>query len=251
MTLREWQTALGTLVVAGASGARPSSCQFEALTGLRLTAAEHAWLAQVVDTPGFVITCDVQRWWRETRLQWTARLTLAAVGPDTGEQLLKAYIETVPCASLFFLPEAMGFLDFLTHTVPMRPHLETVVQFERALLLAAAAAPLPLSTTQDVTEFLPSRQLHCHPAAALVTFAAPPETLLGALIQGTPLPVPSREIFPILVAPGLPHLWRPATADEARVFARCQPSARVDDLLACVHGDAQPLQHLCSVGALS
>ena len=111
MPLSDLQIALGMMVTTQAATHR--SADAPNFNNLRLTAAERGWLAQLPDTSGFNVTCYIQRWWRETKLSWTTRLTLAALGPERADAALKDYLEAGPCTSLFFTPEALGFLDFV------------------------------------------------------------------------------------------------------------------------------------------
>jgi hypothetical protein len=186
MALVDLQSALGSLVVARASALD---------RGLNLTAEEQAWLQQLTGSAGLEVTCFIQRWWRETRLHLAARLTLAVLGPERGAELLAAYVDRVPVSSLFFIPEAVGFLDFVLGQALEIPHLEAVARFERAVLLAAEAVSLPPA---------PSK-------AVVVEFAAPPHQVLWTLVRGDPLPSPGEQVFGVLVAPWLPGLWRLAT----------------------------------------
>ena len=219
---------------------------------LSLTAAERDWLDQLQDTPGFNVTCYIQRWWRETKLNWTTRLTLAALGPEQADAALKAYLETTPCPSLFFTPEALGFLDFVSGTGKWAesPHLVEIARFERALLIAKEAAQQSAGRQSGDNELPSCARLSPHPAAALLEFAAPAAELLGALVGGRPLPPATAKRFPILIAPGLAYLWRPASADEARLFTRCQNAVSIEDLRALVPDPATTLRRLLSAGAL-
>ncbi len=212
---------------------RRSDTDASMFAGLRLTGSETDWLTKLPDTPGFNITCFIQRWWRETKLSWMARLTLAALGPAEAGAAIKRYLEATPCPSLFFTPEALGFLDFVAR-VAERPHVAEIARFERALLIAREAARQsagrqPVCDELPFCAELPSGRLTLHPAAALLEFDAPPEELLGALVEGRALPPASDRRFPVLISPGLPHLWRPATADEARMFIYCQTAPAIDE----------------------
>jgi|GEM_PF-744311 len=250
MSLADLQTALGTMVVTRGSAARLEPGLLDSFGGLNLTAEERAWLNQVAHSPGFEVTCKIQRWWRELRLRQTLPLTLALLEPEKCAELLNAYLDTHPSLSLFYIPEALGFLDFVTQTAPAVAHLGAIAKFERAMLLATEDAAAPSSQTSEAAELLPAQRITRHPAASIVGFSAPPAALLGALLFDQPLPAPQEQIFPVLVAPGLPRLWRPATPDEALLFACCQPSATVELLLATVDGNARLLETLLSAGAL-
>jgi hypothetical protein len=250
MALRELQTALGTIIATHAADLSRHAAQRAWLGTLDLTEAECTWLKQLLNTPGMRLTCTIQRWWRQMRLQQTVRLTLAALPPAQRLQVVQTYIATVPCTSLFFIPEARQFLDFVLHTVAGVPHLDAIARFERALLCAREAEDMSGHTPPDVTALLPSRLLHHHQAAALISFSAPPEQLLHALLQGLPVPAPDSRAYAVLVTPRLPHYWRPVTPDEAQLFRACQAPTTVERLCTAVEHPSQPLQALIDAGAL-
>ena len=50
--------------------------------------------------------------------------------------------------------------------------------------------------------------------------AAPPDLVLGAALQGQPLPAPSPELYFIVVDPGVAGRWRIATADDVAALER-------------------------------
>jgi hypothetical protein len=254
MPLRDLQTALGFMLTAQAanqSAAVP-------LDRLNLTTPERAWLTQLIGAPGFEVTCYIQRWWRETKLRWTARLTLAAIRaaePALEAELLKAYLDATPLSSLFFTPEAVGFLEFAARKAAELPHVADIARFEQALLLVKDAALQFAEKTaeaeqQEVEALPPDVRLAVHPAAALLEFSAPPEELLGALVAGHRLPPMRAERFSILIAPGLPHLWRPCTPDEVRIFSACQTTATIADLRALLSGGEQIVQSLIHIRVL-
>lgn len=205
MPLADLQKALGALVTARAAN-RPAAEVFPSLDDLQLTVAERAWLVQLVDAPGFAVTCDVQRWWRETKLQWTARLTLAALGPERSAEAIQTYLSTTPCVSLFFLPETLNFLDFAQQTFAALPHVTSIARFEQALLKARERASLARS--RDVATAVEE------PEAIIIEFAAPALELLDALLQGDQLPPAGTQTSRVIVSATLPHLWRPFAPDE-------------------------------------
>lgn len=204
MPLAELQTALGTIVALQAAAGHVSAARQAALDALALTSAESDWLASLPGTRGFQVTCDIQRWWRETRLRETARLTLAALGAEQANTMLTAYLSAHLCNSLFFLPETLLFLTFVARNTA--PHISTIAQFEYALLNARETAARSLEQEQTPPELLSE--------STIVVFSAPPEQVLTALLQGQPLPEIQTERFPVRVSPGLPHFWQPVTADE-------------------------------------
>jgi hypothetical protein len=257
MPLRDLQIALGSMLTAQAAN-QSAALSFD---GLDLAPQERAWLAQLIGAPGFEVTCYIQRWWRETKLRWTARLTLAAIRaaepsrPERDAEMLKAYLDATPLSSLFFTPEAVGFLEFAACEALSLPHVANIARFEQALLLVKDAAlqfaeKNDEARGQDFDVLQPDGRLAPHPAAALLEFATPPEELLGALVAGCNLPPVHAEHFFILIAPGLPHLWRPATPDEARIFAACRPSVTITGLHELIPDASQALQRLLRNSAL-
>jgi hypothetical protein len=253
MPLSDLQIALGMMVTTQTAMSR--SADAPGFDNLSLTAAERDWLANLPDTPGFNVTCYIQRWWRETKLNWTTRLTLAALGPERADSALKAYLEATPCPSLFFTPEALGFLDFVAGMAKWAawadwPHVVEIARFERALLIAKEAAQQSGAGRSGDYELPPGARLSPHPAAALLEFAAPAAELLGALVAGRALPPATATRFPVLVAPGLAYLWRPASAHESRLFTLCRTAPSVDDLLSLVPDLGPTLERLFNACAL-
>ncbi len=244
MALRDWQNALGQLVEARASG-RDLQPVLETLDGLDLEEQDRAWLRRVIDTPGFELTSYVPRWWRHTRVSRSARLTLAALR-ETREAVLQAYLRATPCTTLFFVSEGLSFLEYVISTTAL-PHVRAVAEFERALWVLKREAPNAPSSPQA-----PSSEdvLAPHTAAALVTFDASPEAVLGALVMGQPLPREPAESNPVLIAPGVPRMWRPATPEEARAFAACAPTATAGALMALPGVSPEVIRSLLAAGAL-
>jgi hypothetical protein len=195
MALRDWQLALGQMVAARAAGR--DAAVTDLLAGLDLDDAERAWLAGVRDTRGFGLTGFVPRWWRETRVRRAARLTVAALG-DAAAGHLRDYLRAVPSFTLFFVPKGLAFIDYVA-ALPVPELVHSVGRFERAMWLA---------------RFEPQRP------PTVIEFAAPPDLVLGAALQGQPLPAPSAELHFIVVDPGVAGRWRIATADDVAALER-------------------------------
>jgi hypothetical protein len=179
-----------------------------------------------------------------------ARLTVALLGPEHAARIIGDYLDSVPCTSLFFVPETLGFLEFVIQDGPAVPHLDSIARFEKTLLGVAEVASSHSQVQTPGSLIPPTAQIRRHPAAAIISFAAPAEHLIGALLSGAPIPGAEAPDHPILVAPGLPYLWRPATAHEVCLFASCQPPAAASRLMATIGGNQQPLAELLTQGAL-
>ncbi len=244
MALHDWQVALGQLVEARSAGRDGRSVR-EVLAGRDLDDTERAWLEGVTQTRGFALTSYVPRWWRETRVGYAARLTLAALGADAKARL-EDYLRAVPNFTLFFASEGMGFLAYV-ESLAVSGHVRAVARFERAIWNLKLGAPSSFAPVTAVPEEVP---LVRHPAAALISFDVAPELLLGALLQGAPLPEPTAEPHYVLVAPGLPGAWRPATHDEARVFLACEPAMTLRALKALPEVSPDLVEGLVSTRAL-
>jgi hypothetical protein len=103
-----------------------------------LSESERAWLGSLLGTPGFNVTCEIQQWWRETRLRDLVRLTLQALGPEQSARVIREYFRTHPCDSLFFLPESLSFLEYV-EAVTDHPGLLAIIRFEKKYLRAIEA----------------------------------------------------------------------------------------------------------------
>lgn len=250
MALRDLQIALGTRIAMHTPDPPCQSAPQAWWHTLNLTPAEQAWFEQVMDSPGMQLTCEVQQWWRRMRLQSTLRLTLAVLPPAQRMAVIQAYIASEPCMSLFFVPEALQFLEFVLKTAPDVPYLEVVARFEHALFRVKETRDTLACTPQEVVALLPTHRIGCYEAAALILFPTRPEWLLGALLQGTVLPEPDGHQYPVLVAPGLPHLWRQATPDEVHLFTVCQAATPVEHLPAALVNMSEPLHTLLAARAL-
>jgi hypothetical protein len=245
MPLEGLQRALGSMVAA-------NYCVSDGpqLDDLDLTPEERAWLEQIDGSKGLRVTSYVQRSWRELGVYQSAILTASALGRVEAQHMIDAYLDAVHCQSLFVFAEAIAFLDFVIDRESPLPHVSAIARFERALLAAAQSASLESSAESREANRSPGNRLRRNPAAALVEFGAPPEALLGALTAGEALPSEGDELFPIIIAPRLEYLWRPATQEEARLFALCRPTGAVQNLLEGT-GSESALVELVRIGALS
>lgn len=250
MPLCELQTALAMLVQARASRMRPTATLWPALEAMSLSRDERAWLDQVAASPGFEVTCHIQRWWRQTRLKYAAPLTLTAMVLSQHQQMLQDYLDLNAPPSLFFAPEALQFLDFVIVRAAHDAHLSAIARFERAIRVAAEAALVAPAQGDEVADLCATAEIKQHPAASLVELRAPAERLLGALLTGEPLPPPDEQSYMVLSAPGLPHWWRPAEPQEVLLFNRCQSSITVEQLLSEDVGTLHTLGELIRAGAL-
>lgn len=219
MALLDWQQALGRLVEARSAGRELGPVR-DLLAGLDLADADRTWLEQVTHSRGFALTSFVPRWWRETRVRRSARLTFAVLG-DEAQAHLQDYLRAVPNFTLFFVPEGIAFIDHIDAR-PVSDLVHAVARFERAMWRVRSTLPAmttPVSVAPD------DGPLARHTAAAVVRFDAEPALVLAAVLTGQPPPDPAGEPHYALVAPGVPGMWRPATTAEALAFSACEPTS--------------------------
>ena len=122
--------------------------------------------------------------------------TLALGDASAGH--LRDCLRAMPSFTLFFVPEGLAFIDYVA-ALPVPELVHSVGRFERAMWLA---------------RFEPQR------LPTVIEFAAPPDLVLGAALQGQPLPAPSAELHFIVVDPGVAGRWRIATAADVAALER-------------------------------
>jgi len=210
MTLLAWQTAIAGLVTARAAGVASEPC--EAFVG-----EERAWFESVSNSPGFKLTCDVQRWWREFRVQQAAPLTLGALTPEVRASLLNEYVRRYSRPSSFFLREALPFLNLAAELGSDLPHVAALAAFERAMLrLGSALADDP--DLARVRVFQSECSVQADPLAEVVCFHAPAGHVLAAAARALPVPAVEDNVYRIVIAPGLPNLAAECSEEEAMLF---------------------------------
>jgi hypothetical protein len=211
VTLQAWQEALAELVISG--GAATDVRQRSGLSK-----PEQAWLAALPTTPGFRLTCTVQRWWRQLAVAEGAPLVLSLLTASDQADLVTCYFAAHEAASLFPLTDALHFLEFVLDRPPSVPHIESVAAFELGLLRLTRAAALGQLPNRPPAALDPDQPVARHALAGLVRFSSPPTEVLGAILSGGRPPRQPSGRHWLLLAPHLPNYCRLASATEARVF---------------------------------
>lgn len=164
---------------------------------------------------GFRFTMKVRRSWCEGRSMIAAREVLKLIPESDGRRLASDYVDHGGGLEWFLATESDRFLVFLAARLPDPSHALTICRMAQALAKAQLAAqtftpPRPRVGTVRVGR---GRQ------ASLVWFHADPAAVLSALNGGKRPPVGPPD-HPVLIAPGLPNLFRMATGAEAGLWAR-------------------------------
>ena len=218
MALADFQAALGRLVQV-APGATPH---------IHLSSAEQASLERLEPSAGLRLTAAVQRSWCEGRAARAARLTLSALPIANRQLLLERWIECSGGTSSFFAAEAEAFLTFIERHLPAPSHIRTLCQLERATIRAgegAAERKLARTGQADAWTFDPSDRLSATAGvgrgrhADLVEFWADPSVLIPAFYGEAEVPPVTSKATPMLFAPGIEGYCRPASDEEAALWA--------------------------------
>lgn len=183
----------------------------------QLSDSERDWLLRIESTPAFNFMCNIQRTWREFRVQTTAPLTLALLEPGRRQEVIDAFISRNPTSSIFFASEALPFLDVAAEMAADVPHVAELAVFERARLLLgqALASGDPMGGTSELDQ---KRKVGVHPLARVVRFRAPADRVIAAAMRGlAPPPVEDRDYW-LLIAARLPNLVRVSEIAEAHLF---------------------------------
>ena len=248
VSLREFQSALGRLVRAAAG--TPNGIAENAtsqLCGLDLTPEERASIARLVTSPGFRFTLEVQRSWCEGRAASAARLTLSIIPSRQRHRLVQEWIEKGGGTASLVTSEAEEFLEFIACHLEDPSHALTLCRMEQAVYRASQLQgtfmPLELSTLSD-----PEVELCAGRHGMMVLFFAEPQRLLAAVNRGLPLPQLTMRPYPVLFAPGLPSLFRPATFEELALWEALSQPVTLRALLDQQHA-RETIETLAAVGA--
>lgn len=167
------------------------------------------------DSPGFRFTLSVRRSWCEGRAIMAARTVMTVLPDEERARLVSEYVDAGGGLAWFLAAESERLLAFLAQRLPEPSHALTLCRMAQAMAQAKAGAEgfVPVQRTES------GRMVDRGPHASLVWFHADPAQVLAAL-RGAPLPPIGRPQEAVLFAPGLPGLFRVATAAEAALWER-------------------------------
>lgn len=196
MNLADYQVALAGAVMGGGGDAVPRSA-------------------------GLAATAKVRRSWCEARAAKAARLTLSMLHSELRADLIAGWVDQGGGAAAFHTLEAETFLPFIARRLTNPSHALAVCRLDAALARATAArAGFAPAADQ-------SGRLGRGDGASLVMLTAQPEWLLSAVLGQASAPPLTRQRFPVLAAPGITGLLRPASSGEVVLWRRlAQPAAR-------------------------
>lgn len=217
MGLLAYQTALGRQLRA--AGANTATLPIDPPPGVLPGCEELGEITALVRGPDFAFTRSVQRSWCRGRTAEMAGLTLSMLPGEQRRQLIEGWVEQGGGTALDPALEAEAFLEFVAGHLRNPSHELTVCRTEQAVRRASAAS-LRFVPRDPLLLDYPRAALRRSAGAALVRFLADPDRLLAAVATRDPLPPLAAAPFPILFAPGLATLWRPAGQEEARLWDR-------------------------------
>ena len=165
------------------------------------------------DSPGFRFTLSVRRSWCEGRAIMAARTVMTMLPDDERARLVAAYVDAGGGLEWFLAAESERFLAFLARRLPDPSHALTLCRVAQAIALARTGVEGFVPAVRTAT----GRTINRGPHASLVWFHADPGAVLAAL-NGAPLPKLGAPRDAVLFAPGLPGLFRVATAVEAALW---------------------------------
>ncbi len=221
MALIDFQIALGRFMRA---------CDADdPLRRLTLDDRERASLTALKESAGFRVTVAIQRSWCEGRAAKAAHLTLSLLDERRRKRLLHEWADSGSGTSSFYEAEANSFLDYLSKRLDDPSEALTVCRIEHATLRASAAAEhfvKPDNSRVDDPECV-VRAADC---AALVHCDTEPRY--------------------ILFGPGLDGLWRPASQEEANLWAGVSAAVSVSELLRTTPHERRTIEALLDAGAI-
>ncbi|MCH9688409.1 MAG: hypothetical protein K0V04_43665 [Deltaproteobacteria bacterium] len=170
-----------------------------------------------------------------------AGLTLAALGGEASAWI-EAYQRELSADEDDLTRPEDGFLDFVIantdRSIPRR-----IALFERAVSTARMARH------DHETLRVSDGRLRLHRAACVIDMPGPADQVIATIALG--LPVPAYTGWPVLVAPGLPTLWRQASPAENAVCTWLTRPRQRDAVLERFSGVEHVLQRLLDARAIT
>jgi hypothetical protein len=220
MALIDFQTALGRLVRAPDGG--------DPLRRLSLDNRERSSIAALTGSAGFRVTVAIQRSWCEGRAAKAAHLTLSLVHEHQRKRLIEEWTASGAGTSSFFEAEGDAFLEFLSARLDDPSQALSMCRIELATLRASERAGSfvkpDLSRLDD-----PECVVRASRFSALVHCDTEPHL--------------------VLFGPGLDGLWRPASREEAELWARLSAAVAVRELLQAGY-ERGAMEALLDAGAM-
>ncbi len=225
MALLAHQTALGRQLRAGDPGVMlDGGTELDLEAGL--DAQHRARLCELIASPDFAFTRFVRQSWCVGRTKALARLTLSVLPAVAGRQLVDDWVTRGGGVALDPFSEAEDFFDFAAARLEDPSHALTICRMEQAALRAGDAALTFTAPDRRVVD--DAGAVVCRgKGAGLVRFFARPDHLLACISAGDPLPALGDQSLPILFAPGIAELCRPATEEETTYWGRLRVPATV------------------------
>jgi hypothetical protein len=179
---------------------------------------ERAGLDASLRSAGDRFTAAVQRSWGARRPVNAGLLALSTLQGDVRRRLLGAWMESGGGTASLFPAEADSLLDFIAEQLPDPSPELALCRVEQLTLRASHRASAFEAPDPALLDPLHVVRQACH--AGMVLFPGGSDLILSKLLRLEPLPAYSRNVTPLLVAPGLRPLCRIASPPEHKIWTR-------------------------------
>lgn len=211
MSLDTWQKGLASMILRG-------TIEDELL----LSEEERNWLVDTQISPGFKVTCDIQKWWRKMRIRTASPLTIRVMENYYTENEIDAFIDEYISENLvfsqYYVSESLSFMRWLYKRLlcTENDNLKSILSFEEALLICKIT-PQIINNQKKIPD-----ELVCGTTTRIIKFYLHPELLLSALLSRKPIPTAGTSVYNIVVSQSIPHYWREASGTEVALLELCQ-----------------------------
>ena len=169
------------------------------------------WLQTTQDSTGFKVTCDIQKWWRNVRINTTAVFTCRMLASAGREDMIHQYLSHFACETLFVFPEAQAFLEYIRVEPSIPLEIKLVAEFEQALLAARSGIETTADAVAEITKPEKPNRWHLGPGSTIAYF---PSRIPGV----EPTDEASDDFRPVIISPHIEHCWRFLGAQEYTVL---------------------------------
>jgi hypothetical protein len=200
-----------------------------------------------LQSAGIRFTGAVQRSWGSRRPVNAGLLALSILQGDVRRRLLGDWMQSGSGTASFFAADTDSLLDFIVEQLPDPSPELALCRVEQLTLRAARRASDFEAPDPALLEAQRAVRRTCH--AGVVLFRGGSKLILSKLLPFEPLAACSRDVTPLVVAPGLQPLCRIASHPEYEIWTRLTRPAAVHTLVRN-GGSLDAIGTLLRIGAL-